>query len=559
MRGIAAAFLIAACSPCSASAQAQSTADPLAGRVDSLFAGLNRAPQPGLALAVVRDGRVVLRRGYGLADIENRVPIEPATVFDLASVSKQFTGLAVAMLATEGRIGLNDDIRKYIPELPDFGHTITISHLLHHTSGIRDWPGTLSVGGASFADTISLARILSMAYHQRGLNFAPGDEHLYSNTGYNLLAELVQRVTRRPFRAWTDERLFRPLGMTSTHARDNLAEAIPNRAFGYERAADGTYHLTPNNLTALGSSSVFSTVDDMARWMINFGDARVGGRAAMQLMRTPGRLNDGAEVPYAFGILNGSYRGLPMFTHSGSWASFDTFLAYLPDQRFGVVVLANSGSVNAQNAVIQITNIYLERELARASSPAPATPAAAAPPPAPSIAMLDEYAGFYRLGPGWYVRIRREGALLTAQATHEQAVPMSARSDSVFWVESYGAEMTFHRAREGVEVWLEYRDIRAPKLNEPAAYQGRLQEYAGVYESRELGTSYVVAVRNGVLEMRHPRHGTIPLTRLWGDDFGSDAWFLASVAFHRNRAGRVSGFLVNGDRRSRDILFTRRR
>lgn len=457
--------------------------DPRAARVDALYAGYNAKPSPGLAVAIVRDGKIILRKGYGMASIEHGVAITPSTVFDTASLAKQFTGMAVAMLVGEGKIRLTDDVRKYIPEFPDFGQPVTIEHLLHHTSGLRDWPGTLRVAGWSYEDVISFRQVLTMAYHQRSLNFTPGAEHLYSNTGYNVLAEVVQRVTGQSFRAWTDEHLFQPLGMTHTHFRDDHTEVIANRAFGYRRGKDGAWRNVPDNLTAVGSSSLFSSVDDFALWLINFDRATVGGKAAVALMQTPGKLNDGTTTPYGFGITTGSYRGLPMFTHSGGWAAFDTYTVYFPQQKLGIVVLANSDSINAQNEIIRIANIYLEKELA--------------PEPPRSNAEADEALD----------EASAAKAVITLTST-----PVSPLTD-----------------------------------------------YAGEYWSEELGTSYRVVVKDGALEMQHGRIGDVPLTRRAADVFGSAVGYLGSIAFQRDAAGRVTGFVVNGDERSRDIAFVKRR
>jgi len=540
-------------------ALAQGTPDQRAGRVDALFADFNRAPSPGLAVAVVRDGRVLLRKGYGLASIEHRVPVTPSTVFDIASASKQFTGLAVAMLVSEGKIKLSDDIRTYLPELPDMGRPITVDHLLHHTSGIRDWPGTLLVGGWRFDDVISFNQLLTMAYNQRDLMFLPGAEYSYSNTGYNLLAEMVRRVTGRSFRTWTDEQLFRPLGMLDTHFRDDYTEVIANRAFGYARAPDGSYHHMPNNLTALGSSSLFSTVDDLARWMINFDEAAVGGRAAMSLTRTRGTLNDGTTTDYAFGLIHRDHRGLPMLFHDGAWAGFNSLLVYFPQQKFGIVVLANGSSVNAGDAVNKIAEIYLEKELAPAE-PVPVATPAAGPTAAVPPAVLGGYVGLYRLGPGSYVRVRLEGATLTAEATREKPVTISPKSEQEFWAGRDGAQIVFRRDAAGKVEYLEYRGRRASKVDESGPPQpAQMGEYAGDYESEELGTLYRVALKDGALEMQHRRHGTIPLTRLWRDDFGSPVAFMISVEFQRDREGRVLGLVVNGNPRSRNIRFLKRR
>jgi CubicO group peptidase (beta-lactamase class C family) len=563
---LAAGALLLAAQIGAAAAPAQGASDPRAVRVDALFADLNRTPSPGLAVAVVRDGKVILRRGYGLASIEHRAPVTPSTVFDVASLSKQFTGFAVALLVSEGKIRLGDDIRKYIPELPDLGRPITVEHLLRHTSGLRDWHSALSVAGWRPDDPITFGNILTLAYNQRTLNFTPGDEHLYSNTGYNLLAEMVQRVTGRPFRAWSEEHIFRPLGMVNTRVRDDYNEVIPNRAFGYARGPGGTYRRTPNNLTGLGSSSVFSTVDDFARWLINFEESAVGGRAALSLMRTPGTLNDGTVVAYGFGITSGTnrYNGLPFFTSSGAWASFNSYDAYFPEQKFGVVVLANTGAgvVDAQNAVIRITDIYLEKEFnARAPSSAEA-----AQPPARNAevtpAALDEYTGLYRLGPDSHVRVERYDTMLLLQMARRGHALLSPRSEKEFWVEGEegGAAVLFQRDPGGKVTSLTYGGRPAPRV---AASEARapadLAEYAGDYDSEELGTSYRVAVKDGALQMQHRRRGVTTLKWFWRDEFrGLDA-YLSSVEFQRDGVGRVNSLIVNGSARSRDIRFAKRR
>lgn len=547
---------------CGGATSAQDARDPYGSRVDALFADLNWKPSPGLAIAVVRDGKVILHRGYGLASIEHRVPITPSTVFDIASLSKQFTGLAVAMLVSEGKIKLSDDIRKYIPELHDFGRPITIDHLLRHTSGLRDWPGTLSVAGWRLDDVITFKQILTFAYNQRTLNFVPGNEYLYSNTGYNLLAEMVQRVTGRPFRAWNDEDLFRPLGMANTHVRDDYAEVIANRAFGYARGPNNTYRTTPDNLTGLGSSSIFSTVDDFARWLINFGDAAVGGKAAISLMLAPGKLNDGSPTTYGFGITSGSnrYKGLPFFTSSGGWASFNSFSAYFPEQKFGVVVLANADAnvIDAQQAVIKISDIYLENDF---TTKPPAQPTSTEQTFNPTTAMIEDYGGIYRLKSDSYVRINQFGGVLLLQEPHHGQSVMSPKSEREFVVSGEDDEtaIVFQRNAAGKVVSLTYGGQPAAKVDswDPPS-PAKLAEYAGEYYSEELGTSYSVIVKNGALELQHRRRGTIPLIWLWRDEFGSLDAYIASIDFTRDNARRVIGLIINGSARNRDIRFVKR-
>lgn len=549
-----AAFVLAQSLALGCAAAAQQNPE---GKIDALFTEIDPTDAPGLAVAVVRDGEVVLRKGYGLASLEHQVPITSSTVFDVASVSKQFTGLAVAMLVEQGRIQLDDDIREYIPELPDFGRPITIDHLLHHTSGLRDWPATLAVAGWRMDDVIAFDQILTMAYNQESLNFVPGSEYTYSNTGYNLLAELVARVTGQTFREWTDEHLFRPLGMANTHFRDDHNEVIPDRAYGYARRGDSGYMRVPDNLTALGSSSLFSTVDDLTKWVLNFDDPSVGGPAAIELMRTRGVLDDGSEISYAFGLSHGKHRGLPTVSHSGSWASFTSHVVHFPEQRFGVIVLANNGSINASRAAYDVADIFLEAELAPPERTAGA--ATAAVEIAPSI--LEDYVGTYRLGPGWYVRISLDGGALTTRATREPEFPMTARSETEFWVEAYGAPIVFGRDDAGEVTHFEYRGRHAPRLERGAGDAGspaRLEEFVGEYDSEELGTSYRIDAVDGALVMRHRRHGSIALTRAWQDDFSGSEWFTRSIEFERDDAGVVIGFVVNAGERSRNIRFVKR-
>lgn len=520
-------------------------------RVDSIFAQFTSGLTPGVAVSVVRNGALLLSKGYGYANLEHRVPITGTSVFDVASVSKQFAGLAIAMLVEQGKVALTDDIRQHIPELQDFGRTITVGHLVHHTSGLRDWPGTLALSGWRMDDVISFDQILTMAYHQRTLNFDPGSEYMYSNTGYNLLAELVRRISGKSFRAWTDEHLFAPLGMTRSHFRDDHTEIFPDRVLGYARDQAGNWRATSNNLMALGSSSLFTTADDLAKWLANFDDGTVGGRAAMARMRTRTPLNDGSPNTYAFGVGIGEYRGQETVSHSGSWASFATFALWFPAQKTGIVVLANT-PFNASAAAQRVADIYLEPAL----GPRPVSPARTAVPVATST--LDRYTGLYRLGPGWYARITRDGAALRTQATREAAAAMTALSDSTFWVTAYNADMIFRRSADG-GVEMVFRGRARPRVAEtgtPSAAQ--LAAFTGSYFSDELEATYHVEVRDGSLVMRHRRHGVIPLTWINGDDFGGGVWFMRSVEFLRDQHGQVTGLSVTIDDRSRDIRFVRR-
>ena len=347
-------------------------------KVDQLFAEWSNSDSPGAALAVTKDGKIIYKQGYGMANLEYDIPITPATIFDIASVSKQFAAFTIATLAHEGKLSLDDDIRGHLPDVPDFGDTITIRHLLHHTSGLRDWVQSLVIAGVAMEDVISFKHILKMARHQKALNFEPGAAYLYSNTGYNLLAEIVERVTGDSFREWTNAHIFKPLAMTNSHFHDDHQMILKNRAYSYQATENGGFKHAVNNTTALGSSSLYSTVEDLAKWTLNFDNTQIGEQIVIDQMHERGVLNNGEQISYAFGLNIGEYRGLKTVGHSGSWRGFQSHLIRFPEQKFGVVILCNLDTFNPLHLAEKVADLYLADVLApveAASKPEKAAPA----------------------------------------------------------------------------------------------------------------------------------------------------------------------------------------
>ena len=340
------------------------THDRLEVKVDQLFAEWDKPDSPGVALAVTKNGKVLYTHGYGAANLEYDIPITPTTVFDIASVSKQFAAFAIATLAHEGTLSLDDDIRVHLPDVPDFGNIITIRHLLHHTSGLRDWVQSLVIAGVAMEDVISFKHILKMARHQKALNFEPGEAYLYSNTGYNLLAEIVERVTGDSFRVWTDANIFKPLAMTNSHFHDDHQMILKNRAYSYQAVENGGFKHAINNTTALGSSSLYSTVEDLAKWMLNFDDTQIGEQTVIEQMHQRGVLNNEKQISYALGLNIGEYRTLKTVDHSGSWRGFRSHLIRFPEQKFGVVILCNLDTFNPLRLAEKVADLYLADVLA---------------------------------------------------------------------------------------------------------------------------------------------------------------------------------------------------
>jgi CubicO group peptidase (beta-lactamase class C family) len=340
--------------------------------VDSIFAAMNGLDRPGAAVAVVHDGRIVLERGYGSAQLEYGVPITPATVFHVASVSKQFATFAVVLLARDGRLSLDDDIRTHLPELHDFGSTITVRHLIHHTSGIRDQWELLMMAGWRLDDVITRDHIMSMMRRQRELNFEPGSDHLYSNMGYSLLAEIVERVSGRPFGEFLDTRVFQPLGMGSTHVHDDHERIVPGRAYSYRPVQGGQgWSTSVLSYANQGATSLFTTAGDLARWIVNLETGQVGGADAIHQMRQRGVLTGGDTIPYAFALTRSQHRGRTTWGHSGGDAGFRSMVIHFPDERLGVVVLSNAANANPGRLALAVADVYLGETAPLAQGPQP--------------------------------------------------------------------------------------------------------------------------------------------------------------------------------------------
>lgn len=364
-------------------------------KVDRLFSKWNRPDSPGVAVVVVKDGTVVFQRGFGCSNLEHGIPITPRTVFDAASVAKQFTGLAIAILIEQGKLSLDDDIRKHLPDVPDFGAPITIRHLLHHTSGLRDWPVTLALSGTAWSDPITMGKILGMVSRQRELNFASGETSLYSNTGYNLLAAIVSKVTGQSFRGWTQANLFQPLGMLHTHFYDDPTEVIWQRAESYAPARSGTFQHIVSQLAAPGSSSLMITAEDMGKWLINLETARVGGRAAIEALKTRGRLNSGTNFAYGFGLALDRYRDLDAESHGGGWAGYRSAVLRLPAKRLAVAILSNNSTMDAEKLTKEVADVFLGLEFIPEPIEKPAKPSAPSPAMNVEPLALREYTGDY--------------------------------------------------------------------------------------------------------------------------------------------------------------------
>lgn len=555
----ACAALLAAASPVAA-------ADPPAQSVDAVFAELAKPGSPGCSLAVIRDGGIVYEKGYGLANVEHGVPIDPrTTVFDIGSTSKQFTAASILLLEHEGKLSLDDDVHKFLPELPDYGTPVTVRHLLHHTSGIRDYINLMEMGGLNFEDYTTDDDAVAAIVRQKTLDFPPGSEHSYSNSGYFLLSQIVKRVSGKILREFAQERIFTPLGMSSTRILDDHRAIIPHRATAYAPRPEGGFGVEMSNWEQTGDGAVQTTVEDLAKWDKNFYDPKVGGPWLIEQLQTTGKLNNGEAITYARGLAVDKYRGLRRVAHGGAWAGYRAELVRFPDQKLSVVTLCNLGSTNPSALAQSVADLYLADVLEPVPAPVAVKPQAPAAPLGADRAA--RYAGGYWSQALGVRRVTaRDGKLLYARGPGDELdlVPLGgdrfrlmgpgvptlvevsflpAAADSAGAAGAPRMQIVIDGGKPRV---FDKVQLVSPKPEELAAY-------AGTYASVELDTAWTLKVEDGRLTARGKRGPSLPLEPVFADAFDGPAGMLR---FQRNDKKEITGFIV-GVGRARGLKFTR--
>ena len=492
-----------------APAVAQRPAPPPDARalVDKIFARYDRSDSPGCAVGASIDGATVLSAAYGMADLEHDVRLTPETIFEPGSITKQFTAASVLLLAEQGKLSLDDPVRKYIPEVPDYGATITIRHLLNHTSGLRDWGNVEAIAGwPRTTREYTHAHVLEIVHRQRALNYPPGAEYSYSNTGYNLAAILVGRVAGKSLPEFSREAIFVPLGMTSTGWRDDFRRIVHNRAIAYSESA-GTFRQLMPFEDVYGNGGLLTTVGDLLRWNRNFVDQKVGGPALIQAQLQRGRLTDGRTIAYAAGLMVLHWKGLPEVSHSGSTAGYSAWLGRYPEQGLSVAVLCNV-TTNATQFGHQVADVYL---------------AGAEKPDPPRTASYDaSKAGLYR----------------------------SLRDHSVMTLAPGNPRAEFAPNGE-LSIVSETDTVRYEKVERANPTAAELEALEGQYTSDEAEVTLRVAVENGRLVIHRRPDTVIPLAPTYRDGFSSS---MGSVRFLRDSAGKVTELSV-GESRVWDLRF----
>jgi CubicO group peptidase (beta-lactamase class C family) len=540
--------------------------DSIQAKVDEIFKECDSPNKPGAAVAIVRDGKPVLSRGYGMAQLEYHIPITPETIFDIASMSKQFTALAITMLEKQGKLSIDDEIHKYLPELPDFGKPIRIRHLLYHTSGLRDDMTLWVLSGNSIEDVITQKDLLALVQTQNQLNFPPGSKYGYSDTNYDLLAEIVSAVTGESFSSWTESNIFTPLGMTSSRFVEDHATLIEGRARCYEKNDSGQYRNVALNMGWVGSSGMHTTLQDMTKWIANFATRHVGGEEIFDALLTPGVLNNGEHITYARGVRIEEYHGRKAIMHSGTNGGFSCHMSYFPEDRLGVVILTNFPS-NPWDAAAKVADLFLHQSASDQS----VTDANIGTDQAPSERIRTVLAGdrlaaccgsfWYKDSWNWLVRdvVAEDGKLyyVRSQKSRTELVPLSSTEFTL--ADADTVIVRFSGQKNGRFTALTFdatsaEPLRAVRVERFTPSEQQLKEYEGLYYAKELDALHRLVVRGGELRNAKFRYAPdAPWVPVTSDRFV----FLdrdGHVSFRRDERGMVSGYVIDFPR-AENILF----
>jgi len=512
-----------------------------AAAIDRVFAEYASDTTPGCAVGVYRDGQIAYAKGYGMADLERNIPISPAMIFDLGSTSKQFAAAAVILLANEGKLSLGDDVRKYVPEVPDFGTPVTIDHMLRHTSGLRDYNGLLYAHGYRFEDATGDEEALDIIARQRALNFAPGSRWDYSNTGFFLLSTIVKRVTGQNLAEFARERIFGPLGMAETHFRNDHTAILPGRALAYSPRAGGGFQIDLSNWDQLGDGAVYSSVEELIKWDEDYYRRTVGGQALVDKLTEPGTLNDGRKHSYGRGLFIDSYRGLARIHHGGAWAGYRAMLMRFPAQHTSVALTCNVGSANTNRLAERVADVVLADHLAADSAgSAAAGPAAALPADADRLVGM-----YYSAVEQRVIRVIRDTAGLSF-ATSSFSAPMTPRGPNEFDV---GGFLTL-RFADGAPA-PSVRSVRSgeesPPLDRVEAGSPTRAEWDGLvgrYYSPELDATWVIERSGDTVLVRNRSMGRMQLSPAMTGAFQAEAGLLQFLG----APARRSGFLLHSGR-----------
>jgi CubicO group peptidase (beta-lactamase class C family) len=534
------------------------TRDALSQATDLIFRGLDRSDAPGCAVGVYQDGRLHYARGYGMASLEHGIALTPRSVLDVGSISKQFTAMAILLLERDGKLSIDDPIRKFFPEMPPYADSISWRRALSQTSGLRDLWSLWGFTGRTFrGDTVDALRVITRSAEP---NYAPGARYLYTNSGWILAAQAVYRLTGQSLAQFAEARIFAPLGMRDTRFFGDNAMVIPGLATAYAPQGGGGFRVARNTYDGaiVGAGGVHTTIEDFGRWLDNYDQLLVGDSTIVRTMTTATTLTDGAPArsgltqSYAVGLNVGTLRGLPVVSHGGSWAGYRSHFLRFPEQRFAVATFCNASNAGPDSLARQVAGIYLGARMERDTASAWAAALDRAPAATVDAPELRAIAGLWRnVALGQVRQIRLDGdTLLTQGDERTRIVPLGGgrfrlgRGTELRLAAGDGSRLLVRTASDTSSF------VRADSV---ALTTAQLAEYAGEYRNDEIETTHSWRVEKGALVLHATGRRLGTLVPTYRDGFVRDG---SVIDMTRDTRGRITGFVVQAGR-VRNLRFTR--
>lgn len=530
-------------------------------QIDSLFIDWNKPNHPGGSIGVMKNDKIVFSKSYGLASLEYLIPNSTETLFNIGSVSKQFTAMGIVLLHIQGKLSIDDDIRKYLPELPDFGEKVTIRQMLHHTSGLRSLHAMLVLAGWRGDDSRTNEDLYRFMNMQRDLNFKPGSEHLYSNTGYILMVKIIENITAKKFPDWMKQNIFEPLGMNHTYVEDNYNRVVRNNATSYYQPNNGEFLKEVEYWGYVGSGNIHSTTNDLLKWMNNFNDPQNNWKEPFKLMTTLDKLNDRSDNNYAFGVRMIKALGYDIIKHGGTIGGFNSYAGTCPEEKLNVVVLTNFSSSSPDSKANQIYEILLPKLDAVKNKDVKKNNTLK--PIYLSNNELKKYEATYWNDKENYARkiyLKNDTLRYSRSSTNE--TPIVPIGNDKFQMLTTSADLKIKFTINGKQKSM-IVTVDNGKPNISHNYEVRtmtrkdLLSYTGQFYSPELETTYSIYLKNDTLYWHHSRHGDFKMKVLKNDVLEGE-WPMLITKYKRDKRGKTTGFYVSNGR-VRNLWFEKQK
>jgi CubicO group peptidase (beta-lactamase class C family) len=520
-------------------------------KIDGFFKKWDNNYSPGCAIGIVRNDSLIYAKGYGLANLEYGIPINPETIFHVASVSKQFTGYAIVLLSNSGRLELDDDIHKYLAWFPDLKEKITIRNLLNHTSGIRDQWQLLAISGTRLDDVITQDHIIKILSKQKALNFKPGEKYSYSNSNFTLCAEIVKSITGQSLRKFTDSAIFKPLGMNNTHFHDDYTEIVKNRSYSYRRLDSMHYANSILSYSNAGATSLFTNINDMSKWIMNFYNHKVGGQKDIDLLTHKGKLNNGQELSYGLGIGVNSYKGWKEFSHSGGDAGYRTYLTVLSDLKMGFIVFSNLGDTGPWDKAYDIADLFVKDTL-KGKVGVDVKKRDSSMSIVKDTLSIKKYMGDYISDEGVQFSFSLEHQKIYWKPFGQSYLLMKAEKDTFFMFTDPEVKFVFSVTPEKSTIvnqyWPGNNRLLVKYVSDSKLTDNQLQGYTGLYFCSELDSRYRIILKDHQLVLTNEKYNDAKLTLSGPDHLLCPLWWMNHLMIMRNNKNEITGFEVNSGR-----------